>query len=92
MSKSMLIFIALLSLTGVCGSQPHPARAERPPKTPIAKPAPEDLQQRRAAVREALEAQRAQKPTDAEPTPPGKRQLSPQERQELRQQLRQQRG
>lgn len=52
----------------------------------------DDLQHRRAAVRAALEAQREQKIPDSDTSPRVRRQLSPQERQELRRQLRQQTG
>lgn len=92
MSKALLMGLALLCVAGTSWSQLDSARTEPLSKPPAAKPASDDPQQRRAAVREALEAQREQKSKNSETAPPPKRQLSPQERLELRQQLRQQRS
>ena len=66
--------------------------AKRAEKTRQIAVPPRDNEQRRAAVREALEAQRGEKSGSDELALRGRRQLSPEERKELRQQLRQPRG
>ena len=85
--------VLLLGLAGTGWSQPNAARGERLNQAHQAsKPAPDEQKQRRAAVRAALEAQRGQKAASTETAPRELRQLSAQERQELRQQLREQRN
>lgn len=81
MTKSVLLALVLFCIAaGACAQQVRP-RAEHANKQ-------DDPQQRRAAVRAAL-ALRDQK---GEEPPKPRRQLTAQERQELRQQLRQQRN
>ena len=92
MSKFLVLTLLLVSWSCAIGAQTERVRPERVNKAHAEKAVAEDPQQRRAAVRAALEAQREQKPTSGEPTSRAKRQLSPQERQELRRQLRQQTG
>ena len=89
---SLRIAVLLLGLSGASWSQPDSAKADPVNRAPATKPPPDDPQQRRTAVRAALEAQREQKLDNVDPISRGRRQLSPEERQELRQQLRQQRN
>ncbi len=88
----LLVAVMLLGLSGVAWSQTESARVERVNPARPAKQAADDPQRRRAAVRAALEAQREQKSANTETGSRPRRQLSPQERQELREQLRQQRS
>ena len=91
MSKSSLVSVVLLGLSGASWAQMDAVRAEPLNKVlPVVQQATGEPQQRRAAVRAALEASRAPRPTTTDTAPRAKRQLSPKERQELRQQLRQQ--
>lgn len=94
MSKYWVVAVLLASLSGASWGQADRVRPERPHKARTDKTTPpaDDPQQRRAAVRAALEAQRESKSSDSETNPRVRRQLSPQERQELRRQLRQQAG
>ncbi len=94
MSKSVVVALLLAGLSCASWGQTERVRPERPPKARAEKTTVtrDDPQQRRAAVRAALEAQREQKPADSDANPRVRRQLSPQERQELRRQLRQQTG
>ena len=94
MSKSVVMALLLASLSCASWGQADRVRPEhlhkvRPDKTTTTA---DDPQQRRAAVRAALEAQREPKAPDNDASPRVRRQLSPQERQELRRQLRQQTG
>ena len=92
MSKFLVLTLLLVSWSCASGAQTERVRPDRVNKAHTEKAVAEDPQQRRAAVRAALEAQREQKSTSDEPTSRAKRQLSPQERQELRRQLRHQTG
>ena len=83
--------VVLLGLPGESWSQADSARAERLNKTNPAKQAADDPQQRRAAVRAALGQAREQNANNPDDAIKAKRQLTSQERQVLRQQLRQQR-
>ncbi len=95
MSKSLLLIVMLLCAAGVATAQTAHPRAEHGRQQREAqddKDVQDSPQQRRAAVRAALE-QRESKNTSSEERPSrARRQLTPQERQELRQQLRQQRN
>lgn len=88
MSKPALAATLLLSLSAPSWSQVDSGRAERSLMARPAKPTTEDPEQRRAAVRAALgQEQKANTPDEP---PKARRQLTPEERQVLRQQLRQQ--
>ncbi len=94
MPKYVLLFFVVFSAAAGVLAQPSRARAEHPdrqPPTAEQKDTPVDPQQRRAAVRAAL-AQREPKADTTEDPIPTRRQLSAQERQDLRQQLRQPRN
>ena len=92
-TKLLLLAVLLHGLSAQAGSEvdtaPVPERAHKARQIASAQ---RDNEQRRAAVRAALEAQRSQKPSSDDPATRGRRQLSAEERKELRQQLRQPRG
>ena len=92
MSKFLPFAVLLLGLSGASWSQADSERAERQNKAHPAKQTSEDPQQRRAAVRAALGQAREQKAVNMDDAPKARRQLTAQERQVLRQQLRQQRN
>ena len=93
MSKSLLFAVVLLSSSGASWSQADAARTERLKKAHANQPAANDeSQQRRAALRAALGKAREQKADNTDDASKTRRQLTDQERQVLRQQLRQQRN
>jgi TolA-binding protein len=92
MRSFLLIAFVLSGLPGASWSQAESPRAERLNKTNPVKQAADDPQQRRAAVRAALGQAREQKANNPDDAIKARRQLTSQERQVLRQQLRQQRS
>lgn len=95
MSKFSALALFFACFCGAAWSQAEPAHGERLNKARVAREAKEskdDPQQRRAAVRAALGSAREPAPGIPDDAPKARRQLSAQERQLLRQQLRQQRG
>lgn len=93
MSKSLLFAVVLLGSSGASWSQADAARTERLNKAHANQSAANDeSQQRRAALRAALGKAREQKADNTDDASKTRRQLTDQERQVLRQQLRQQRN
>ena len=94
MSKSALFTVVLLCAAGVAVAQAENPRKEhtRPQRqVQVDESAKDTPQERRAAVRAALDQREAKEQGTEVQHTRVRRQLSPQERQELRQQLRQQR-